>query len=180
MNRMNCVTQASEQERATQEMAESADVAQRLATADPSEGGVLQPELDHSLARITKIYDGDTCTILFSMQGQLRRCSVRIKGVDCPEIRGRGPAEKAAALAVRDVVREAFLDRICTVTAEGLDKYGRLIGSVRSDTGLDLASYLLENQLARSYAGESRDPFSEEELRAIMRRVESLRFALPA
>ena len=113
------------------------------------------------------MYDGDTVTLLASFGGTLARCNLRLYGVDCPEMRGRGAREKEAAEAVRDVVRAQCLDRVCKVRANGTDKYGRLLGDLQTPEGRMMARYLLDMGLARAYDGGTRTPFASLELDAI-------------
>jgi micrococcal nuclease len=142
---------------------------QVLSDADPKQYNRWQPNLDENLVRIVKVYDGDTLTVLCSMRGELCQFSVRVKGVDCPEMRGRGAREKEAAVAAKEVVEKLCLGRICTLVTHGTDKYGRLIAEVELPDGQgDLTTYLLSHGLARSYAGDARIPFEEHEIATIV------------
>lgn len=52
-------------------------------------------------------YDGDTIYIQMpGLSGEIADMSVRVAGIDTPEIRGKCVAEKAAAVKARDRVRE--------------------------------------------------------------------------
>ena len=58
--------------------------------------------------KVTSVYDGDTLTIAarHSQQGPAYLFSVRLEGIDTPEIRGASSeGEKRAALAARDALR---------------------------------------------------------------------------
>ena len=140
---------------------------QRLVDATPDDTPRWQPTPDQELARVVSVYDGDTVTLLASFGGTLARCNLRLYGVDCPEMRGRGAREKEVAEAVRDVVRAQCLGRLCKVHANGTDKYGRLMGDLETPEGRMVARYLLDAGLARAYAGGTRTPFGERELDAI-------------
>ncbi len=57
-------------------------------------------------ARVVSVYDGDTMTVDAELwAGLTARTTVRVAGVDTPEIRGECSAEKAQALRARDFVR---------------------------------------------------------------------------
>jgi endonuclease YncB( thermonuclease family) len=113
-------------------------------------------------------------TGLCVLAGETCKISLRLKGIDCPEMRGRGPAEKEAATCVRDAVRACCLDKICAVTPHGVDKYGRLLVDVATPDHGDLASLLLRHKLGRPYGGATRSPFSAEEISCILREAKSL------
>lgn len=144
-------------------------VLEMLAAADPRAPPPWQPEPDCNLARIVKVYDGDTVTGICSFDGgrRLRRCSLRIHGIDCPEIRGRGAREKAAAVVARDFVHAQCFDRVVQLDPKGIDKYGRILASLTLD-GQDLAEQLLARGFARSYAGAARTPFTDDEIDSIL------------
>ena len=58
---------------------------------------------------VIKVYDGDTITVAARLpyaDSPLYRFPVRLRGIDSPEIRGKTPAERAAAVAARDAFRK--------------------------------------------------------------------------
>ena len=150
-------------------------VGRRLAAADPAQHPRWTPRPEGDVGRVIDVYDGDSLTVLCSLGGELWRVSVRLRGVDCPEMRGRGPRERTAAIAVRDAVRAKCVDAICQLYAHGNDKYGRLIADVELPDGRDLAQFLLDAKLGRAYAGAARAPFTEAEVDGIVARAEALR-----
>ncbi len=102
-------------------------------------------------------YDADTIRI--SMPGlppELSAVSVRLRGVDAPEIKGKCPRERKAATAARDYVSGVLLEarsvEFCDPTWE---KYGRVLATVKVD-GRDLAETLTTKRLARAYDGGTR------------------------
>ena len=140
----------------------------------------LVPKPDGGLARVCHCYDGDTITLLCYVSAVPARLSLRVRGVDAPERRGRGAAEARCADLVKDVVERLLLNRVVRVDVVGLDKYGRCLGDVLLP-GLDqsLSAYLLEQGLARPYDGEARAAFSEAELERISAVADGLCAALP-
>lgn len=143
-------------------------VEEKLRAADPAAHERWEPRPEGGLGRVVNVYDGDTLTVLCSLAGELWKCNVRVKGVDCPEMRGRGADEKAAATAVRDVVRRRCNGEVCGLKTHGMDKYGRIIAEISMPCGDDLATFLLRHGLARAYAGDTRHPFSQEEISQIV------------
>ena len=94
------------------------------------------------------------------------KISMRIIGVDCPEIKGREDYEKKAAIAIRDYFRLRLLGKIVKIEGTECDKYGRHLCKVYFDDKEeehkdDVASFLLRHQLARPYEGDTREPFGE-------------------
>ena len=102
-----------------------------------------------------KNYDGDTIT--FNIKGVHpllgENVSVRLRGVDTPEIRGRCQAEKELALKakrfVANILRRAKRINLRRV-ARG--KYFRIVADVEVD-GRDLKAMLLERGLGVPYHG---------------------------
>ena len=96
-------------------------------------------------ATVLSVYDGDTITVEARIwPGLTWKGGVRVRGVDTPEIRGKCAAEKAAAIAARDFVRDAVGD---TVTLAGVahGKYARrVVADVILSDGRDLATVLIE------------------------------------
>ena len=163
-----------EQEPAPARPPQEAVLRARLESADPATHARWEPTPDLGIIRVVRVYDGDTVTVLCALKGDLYKHNVRLTGVDCPEMRGRGSEEKLAATAVRDVVRALCLDKVCTITTSGCDKYGRLMGEVCLPDGQDLSSYLLRHSLARAYEGDTRCAFTPEEIKAIQETSKTL------
>ncbi|MCZ6730573.1 MAG: thermonuclease family protein [SAR324 cluster bacterium] len=105
-----------------------------------------------------RCYDGDTCAFNLPSIHPLfgKKISVRIRGIDTPEIRGKCAAEKRKAEAARDFLRNLLRDaqRIDLVDAERR-KYFRIVATVQAD-GRNVAALMIERGLARSYRGGKR------------------------
>ena len=146
----------------------------RLAQAHAEAHAFWKPVPDNNLCKVIEAYDGDTVTVLISIRGEIYKFHVRMLGIDCPEIRGRGDTEKAAAIAVRDVVRHVCIGRICGIEAHGTDKYGRLLGRINLDNGHSICEFLLSHRLGKAYDGGTRQSFSTEELTHIIKNAQAL------
>ena len=76
--------------------------------------------------KVIKVYDGDTITIETAIGTTV---SLRLVGVDTPEINADTQAEKDLAIAARDYLRQMILDKHVTITFEAsestLDGIGR-------------------------------------------------------
>jgi hypothetical protein len=90
---------------------------------------------------VIKVYDGDSLTLVWEDAARghkLVYANCRLHGIDAPELRGAGAAEKRVAESCRDLLRDAFLGELLefdTTGPTGLDKYGRPLVIVRSRQG---------------------------------------------
>lgn len=110
-----------------------------------------------TFAKVVRAYDGDTITVAFDTCGLgFYQHNVRLLGIDCPEIRGKTPEEKAAAIAARDYMRYLILDKIVLVYITGTDKYGRLLARVLLN-GEDVSDKMLAAGHAKPYLGGKRE-----------------------
>lgn len=90
-------------------------------------------------AKVLSVYDGDTITIGYKFRGRYWKSSLRIYGIDTPELkpirRGRTEEsvleEKKAAEKSRDYLSGRILSKLITVKFnKSNDKYGRMLGEV--------------------------------------------------
>lgn len=104
--------------------------------------------------------DGDTIKVAAAVwPGITVRVSVRVAGVDTPELRGRCAGEKALAREARDFTRAAVGDRVILRNIRRGKYAGRMIAEVRVDGGADLAAMLIAAGLGRPYDGGRRRPW---------------------
>jgi micrococcal nuclease len=119
-------------------------------------------------ARIEEIYDGDTVKIIVLFGETPVKLSLRILGIDTPEIKhaeGRLPEEHVAAVKVRDYMRSLFPKNIAKICIRDWDKYGgRILGELFLETGENVAEILIHGGWARPYRGEKKKPWTLEEL----------------
>jgi len=100
-------------------------------------------------------YDGDTCYVIAkTLPESLRNMSIRILGIDTPEIRADCPEEKELALQGRVFANDMFRNAD-NIEFHNLkwDKYG---GRILADVYIDGISYkdeIIEAGLAREYYG---------------------------
>jgi len=100
-------------------------------------------------------YDGDTCYVIAkTLPESLRNMSIRILGIDTPEIRADCPEEKELALQGRVFANDMFRNAD-NIEFHNLkwDKYG---GRILADVYIDGVSYkdeIIEAGLAREYYG---------------------------
>lgn len=118
-----------------------------------------------------KVYDGDTITIATkipfdknthkSLADTVYRFSVRLNGIDSPEIKGHTITEKAMALVARDELKKKILDKHVTLKNVSTEKYGRLLADVyvvddKNTQQLWLNKWMLDNKYAVFYDGDTK------------------------
>ncbi len=107
---------------------------------------------------VVKVYDGDTITIATRILGRsdvLFRFSVRIAGIDCPELKSKNITEKKMAIIARDFVTNKILHKKITLQNIQNEKYGRILADVFVD-GQSLSNMLLQQKLAVEYNGKTK------------------------
>nr|WP_255606398.1 thermonuclease family protein [Nitratireductor rhodophyticola] len=112
-------------------------------------------------ARVLRVIDGDTFVAEAHVwPGQRIRVSVRIRGVDAPELRSRCAAEKAAARKARAVLDRLLAEGSVWISdISGGKYYGRVLADVTTEPGGDVASRLLDARLVAAYGGGRRVSF---------------------
>ena len=111
-----------------------------------------------SSGRVIKCYDGDTITIASYLpykKSKLYKFSVRINGIDCPEIRSKTENEKKCALLAKIAVEDKILNKIVTLENVGTEKYGRILADVIIDN-ISIGPWLVEQNLAVNYDGKTK------------------------
>ena len=118
----------------------------------------------HAPARVLSVYDGDTVRVEASMwPGLTWTGSVRVEGVDTPELRGKCEGEKRKAVAARDFVRE-HVGRSITLMNVKKGKYaGRVVARIRLADGSDLTELLIRARHGRPYDGGRRKGWCDKE-----------------
>jgi endonuclease YncB( thermonuclease family) len=104
---------------------------------------------------VIKVYDGDTITIASKLpypSSPLYRFSVRLNGIDCPEIKGKDENEKQCAQIAKQEMSDLVLNKIVTLKNVNTEKYGRILADVYRDN-LHVNKYMIEKRLAVVYDG---------------------------
>ncbi len=140
---------------------------------------IFIPPIENKLVYVCKIYDGDTFTIsttLFDNNNKVTndkndniyRFSVRVRGVDCPEMRTKDEIEKKHALLAKSYVCHLIECSKNLVYLQNIkyDKYGRLCADVflnNDDINNNLALLLIDKRLGVKYNGGTKlSPFNWE------------------
>ncbi len=115
------------------------------------------------VSEVTSIYDADTFRVNIKAWPDIvgKHMSVRVLGVDAPEIRGKCQLEKQAARRAKqftvDALRSASFIELRNIKR---GKYFRLLADVYID-GQSLAQALIAANQARPYYGGTRQSWCE-------------------
>lgn len=137
-----------------------------------------------TLARVTDVHDGDTCKVVFNIPGtqDIRRFTIRLQGLDTPEITSNDEVEKKKAVRARnrllnwlspkefdvdgDYSKKEILDKLKRNEAYAIlkigdfDKYGRLLGTLFKNSHpneVSINEILVRENFAKPYDGGTKD-----------------------
>lgn len=107
--------------------------------------------------RVIKVYDADTITIASKLpydESPLYRLSVRLNGIDTPEMKGKDVTneEKEAAKAAREFVYNLVFNKNVRLENIESEKYGRILADVYIGD-IHLNELLLKERYAVKYDG---------------------------
>jgi len=107
--------------------------------------------------RVIKVYDADTITIASKLpydESPMYRLSVRLNGIDTPEIKGKGISEeeKEAAKHARDFVSNLVMNKFVKLENIQSEKYGRILADVYIGD-IHVNELLLKERYAVKYDG---------------------------
>lgn len=114
-----------------------------------------------SYGKVVKVYDGDTITVATPLdytRAPIYHFSVRLRGIDSPEIRGSTTEEKTAAMVARDALSAKVLNQMVFLQNIDTEKYGRVLadvylGSSEAAEKQSINEWMLENHYATAYNG---------------------------
>ena len=107
-------------------------------------------------ALVLSVTDGDTFRARIPVWDNVEVVTaVRIRGIDTPEIKGKCPAEKAAALAAKARLAELLNGQVQLLHVEPDKYFGRVDADVTVN-GQSVAAVLIAEGLARPYTGGAR------------------------
>jgi micrococcal nuclease len=108
-------------------------------------------------ATVIWVYDGDTVIVDARPWPQITmRVSVRVNGIDTPELRGKCGVEKEQAKRAKERTTDLVGAEV-TLSDIFLGKYaGRVVANVHTQEGTDIAQALISEGLARAYDGGTR------------------------
>jgi len=105
--------------------------------------------------KVIKVYDGDTITIASKIPNTnlpIYRFSVRLSGIDSPEIKGDSDKEKALAIVSRDALHNLIIGKVIMLRNVTTEKYGRILADIYLEN-LHINKWMLDNNYAIPYDG---------------------------
>jgi endonuclease YncB( thermonuclease family) len=114
-------------------------------------------------AQVVRVIDGDTLRVQALIWiGQQVEINVRLDGVDAPELSGACGRERALARQARDLVDSKIRGGAVVLRHIRHGKFaGRVVASVETPDGEDLAALLHDAGLALPYGGGPRASWCE-------------------
>jgi endonuclease YncB( thermonuclease family) len=118
-------------------------------------------------AQIISVHDGDTFTALFPFPDTSRviKWKCRIYGIDTPELMTKNSLEKECAIKAREHVKSRILDKQMEIVCKGTDKYGRVLAVLEN-----IVDEMLDLGLCKKYSGKTKEKWTEEDYRKILKR----------
>lgn len=119
------------------------------------------PSYGSAVIEVTSIYDGDTFRGTIKGYPSIigERISVRIYGIDCPEMRDKDAKNKAKAQKAKQFTVEKLREaKVIELREMKRDKYFRILARVFVD-GKELGLMLIEKGLAKPYFGGTKEEF---------------------
>jgi len=114
-------------------------------------------------AKVVDVYDGDTCTVIFKLNGRYEKHKVRMYGYDSPEMK---PSRldpnrdeiKRKAIYSKQMLKKKILNKIVKLECNKWDKYGRLLGTIYMKSFFfkkeeNINDWMLDNNLGKPYFG---------------------------
>ncbi|MGV7963840.1 thermonuclease family protein [Photorhabdus tasmaniensis] len=96
-------------------------------------------------AKVVKVIDGDTLTVLFDQNTNIK---IRLYGIDAPE------SKQAFGQKAKQALSTAVAAKTITVVDHGTDIYGRMLGTIWLD-GYDINASMVDSGYAWVYRYES-------------------------
>ncbi len=149
-----------------------------LMTANPKNSPSAPHQGKWIPVRIIDVHDGDTIKFLMEINGMVMKGSLRVEGIDAPEITPKkgtvSDLEIQASTRIKQYVSNMFpQDSIQWIMIKGNDKYGgRYIGNIYCQKRMmTLSDHLIQLGCVKPYGGAKKAPWTVEELQMIDRKM---------
>ena len=104
---------------------------------------------------VLKVYDGDTITIASKLpfeNSPIYRFSVRLAGIDTPEIKGKTEKEKNTAKDAKNKLETMIMGKQILLKNVNTEKYGRILADIYLED-IHINKWMIEQNLAIEYDG---------------------------
>jgi endonuclease YncB( thermonuclease family) len=114
-----------------------------------------------SSGEVIKVYDGDTITVAAQLpypESPYYRFTVRLLGIDTPELKGQSEEERVAAHEAQKALEDLILHKMVRLENRAQEKYGRLLADVYVGE-IHINQWLLDKGYAKAYDGGKKEAF---------------------
>jgi micrococcal nuclease len=120
-------------------------------------------------AKVCRIIDGDSIVLDIDLgfNTWLNKQHIRLHGIDTPEYRTRDLVEKQHGTLAKNLVESLIKPGDSVIIKTVLDKhekFGRILGIIELQNGVNLNQLLIEEKLAVLYHGQSKDEIEKQHL----------------
>ena len=116
-------------------------------------------------ADVTKVVDGDTIEVDIDLGFGVWHCSqrVRLNGIDTPESRTADKEEKVRGELSKKKLKELIEKKTVKITTaiDPNEKFGRILGTIVTEDGINVNEWLITNNYAVAYKGQNKELVQE-------------------
>lgn len=120
-------------------------------------------------AKVLKVHDADTITLIFEYKDEIIKYNIRIDGIDAPELHSKISEEAALSKKGKDFLSNLLLYTIVKVRFKDFDKYGRALADIYTLTSptsrrmldTNVSQILIQGGYVRPYDGGTKEDWSE-------------------
>lgn len=118
-----------------------------------------------TIVKVVRVIDGDTIDIVMKRapEHKIYKYRVRLHGIDTPESRPpRDRADREAEMAAAAKAKAALAEKIkevnhyVTIHFHHFDKYGRILGTIYGQNGVNLNQWMIKQHYAVPYDGKTK------------------------
>ena len=117
------------------------------------------PQIEYGY--VIKVYDGDTITVAaYPFKNSIPyRFSLRLNGIDTPELRTKCEKEKELGYLVKEKLENKILNKIIYIRDVSTEKYGRLLCNIfeNIDDKKSINQWIIDNKMGTVYNGEKKN-----------------------
>jgi hypothetical protein len=128
------------------------------------------PVANNARVKVMRVMDGDTIVVGFwrsDCPDYPLKMSLRLLGFDAAEIHSKDLAEKQMGFVAKNRLADAVLNKIVTLRNVSVEKYGRVLADLQTDTIPSVCKFMLQDtETCKPYTGGTKASwhFSEERL----------------
>lgn len=116
-------------------------------------------------ADVTKVVDGDTIEVDIDLGFGVWHCNqrVRLNGIDTPESRTADKEEKIRGELSKKKLKDLIEKKTVKITTaiDPNEKFGRILGTIVTEDGINVNEWLVANNYAVAYKGQNKELVQE-------------------